>query len=77
MGYAHEYTIMRTTRSIVMLALAMPFMALTAAAEDRPPIGTKTGEMYPDFVLPTLDGEIKRLSDFRGKRILLFHFASW
>ena len=60
-----------------MLALAMPFMALTAAAEDRPPIGTKTGEMYPDFVLPTLDGEIKRLSDFRGKRILLFHFASW
>ena len=39
--------------------------------------GNSAGEMYPDFALPTLDGEVKRLSDFRGKRILLFHFASW
>jgi peroxiredoxin len=52
-------------------------LSVSAVAQDRPAIGTKTGEMYPDFVLPTLDGEAKRLSDFRGKRILLFHFASW
>ncbi len=77
MGYAHEYTIMRTKLSILVLTLAIPFFGLTAAAQDRPPIATKSGEMYPDFVLPTLDGDIKRLSDFRGKRILLFHFASW
>ncbi len=31
----------------------------------------------PDFVLPTLDGETVRLSDFRGKRVVLFMWASW
>ena len=46
-------------------------------AEDRPPIGVKAGEMYPDFLLPTLDGEFHRFSEYRGKKILLFHFASW
>ena len=46
-------------------------------AQDRPPIGVKTGEMYPDFLLPTLDGELHRFSEYRGKKILLFHFASW
>lgn len=58
-------------------ALLMAGVTASALAQDRPPIGTKSGEMYPDFVLPTLGGEVKRLSDFRGKRILLFHFASW
>lgn len=47
------------------------------AVDESPVIGVKRGEMYPDFVLPTLDGELKRLSDYRGKKILLFHFASW
>ena len=49
----------------------------TVSAEDRPPIGVKAGEMYPDFLLPTLDGELHRFSEYRGKKILLFHFASW
>ena len=61
--------------SIAMLAACL--VGASAFAQDLPVIGTKTGEMYPDFVLPTIDGEVKRLSDFRGKRILLFHFASW
>ena len=62
------------TLTLVFLASVV---GTAAFAEDRPTIGTKSGEMYPDFALPTLDGEVKRLSDFRGKRILLFHFASW
>ncbi len=33
--------------------------------------------MYPDFLLPTLDGDLGRLSDYRGKKVLLIHFASW
>ncbi len=36
------------------------------------------GEAHPDFVLPRIDnGEAVRLADFRGKRVLLVHFASW
>jgi hypothetical protein len=40
-------------------------------------IGTKAGQMHPDFILPNIEGGFTRLSDFRGKKILLFHFASW
>jgi hypothetical protein len=31
----------------------------------------------PDFTLPDLQGELHRLSDFRGKKILLVTWASW
>ena len=31
----------------------------------------------PDFTLPDLQGKLHRLSDFRGKKILLVTWASW
>lgn len=31
----------------------------------------------PEFALPDLDGNIHRLSDFRGRKVLLAAFASW
>lgn len=31
----------------------------------------------PDFTLPDRDGRIHSLSDFRGKKVLLFTWASW
>ena len=37
----------------------------------------KVGEVHPDFTLPTVDGDWLRLSDYRGKKVLLIHFASW
>ena len=42
-----------------------------------PDIGMKVGDYFPDFRLPTLDGEIVSLSSFRGRKILLIQFASW
>jgi hypothetical protein len=36
------------------------------------------GERHPDFTLPNItDGKPMSLSDFRGKKVLLIHFASW
>ncbi|MCA9912939.1 MAG: peroxiredoxin, partial [Anaerolineae bacterium] len=32
------------------------------------------GEKAPDFELPNQDGEMVKLSDFRGKRVLLFAY---
>lgn len=46
-------------------------------ASDAPPVGTGVGQMYPDFRLPKLDGSFGRLSDYRGNKVLLIHFASW
>ncbi|MFQ3660745.1 MAG: redoxin domain-containing protein, partial [Anaerolineae bacterium] len=34
----------------------------------------QVGEMAPDFELPNQDGKMVRLSDFRGKRVVLFAY---
>jgi hypothetical protein len=31
----------------------------------------------PDFTLPDLDGKMHSLSDYRGKKVLLYCWASW
>lgn len=41
------------------------------------PVGTKVGELAPNFTGTTLDGETIRLSDLRGKTVLINVFASW
>ena len=37
----------------------------------------QVGEKAPDFTLPSLSGEEVRLSDYRGKKLVLFMWASW
>ena len=37
----------------------------------------KVGDFAPDFALRALDGEEVKLSDYRGKRLVLFMWASW
>lgn len=34
---------------------------------------------HPDFILPSVDDpkDLIQLSKFRGKKVLLLHFASW
>lgn len=47
-----------------------------AAAHDS--YSLKVGEVHPNFVLPNIeDGSAVALSQFRGKKVLLIHFASW
>ena len=58
-------------------AVAATSASAVLAAPAQRTIGTKEGQMYPDFLLPNLDGRLGRLSDHRGKKVLLIHFASW
>lgn len=37
----------------------------------------KAGDLAPDFTVPTLDGQPIKLSDFRGKFVLLDFWATW
>jgi thiol-disulfide isomerase/thioredoxin len=41
------------------------------------PIGITKGEMAPDFIGTTLNGETIKLSDLRGKTVVINVFASW
>ena len=50
------------------------------AADESTPIAWSAvvGQPYPDFVLPRIDGNLPlKLSDYRGRKLLLVHFASW
>lgn len=40
-------------------------------------VGTGLGQVAPDVELPDLDGRLVRLSDYRGRRLLIFMWASW
>ena len=37
----------------------------------------KAGDPAPDFTLKSLDGEPVTLSDYRGRKLILFMWASW
>jgi hypothetical protein len=52
-------------------------LVLLAALQDKPELGDAKGKMLPDFLLPNIEGGFGRLSDFRGKKVLLLQFASW
>jgi len=41
------------------------------------PVGTKVGELAPNFTGTTLDGETIHLSNLPGKTVLINVFASW
>ncbi|CAM3792291.1 peroxiredoxin family protein [Marinicrinis lubricantis] len=40
-------------------------------------VGTQVGNMAPDFQLVSLDGEEVKLTDYRGKKVLLNFWATW
>ncbi len=59
-------------------AMALLFFVMSGDSFGvEPELGVKPGLMHPDFVLPSVDGKWTRLSDFRGRKVVLLHFASW
>ena len=65
--------------------LAVSLAALTiacSATQPMPPVEgpfqLKTGQPFPDLVLPALaDGQPSSLRQYRGQKVLLHVFASW
>lgn len=44
---------------------------------DRGAVSASGPVVAPDFRLPDLDGKLHSLSDYRGKKVLLYCWASW
>lgn len=57
------------------LKAALPMAALIVLGAGSVPY--RVGDRVEDFSLPTLDGKSARLSDYRGKVVLLAFFATW
>ncbi len=66
-----------TWANVVSLCACLTLMPVPSRADQEPAIGTAVGEAYPDFVFPSLEGKDVRLSDYRGRKVLLINFASW
>ena len=62
-----------------ILSVVLVFFSLVAFSqiEDSRGYIVKVGDMAPDFVVQYLDGKTKKLSELRGKVIMLQFTASW
>ena len=62
----------------IALFLVMPVVLAAATPSLAAPYEPKVGHRHPDFTLADIaTGKPVSLSDLRGKKVLLIHFASW
>ncbi|MHC4512048.1 MAG: peroxiredoxin family protein [Planctomycetota bacterium] len=65
---------MRNLNLLTLTCGCLCSVAASGAAAYSP----RVGELHPDFTLPNIvDGAPVSLSQFRGQKVLLVHFASW
>jgi len=60
----------------LLLAAGLVLAATSLPAQG--PLTVKVGEPFPALTLPSLaDGKPLSIASFRGKKVILFEFASW
>lgn len=58
----------------VTLIAALPALAQTPAASSAPEATLKVGDKAPEFALQGSDGKVHRLSDYKGRTVVLAWF---
>lgn len=66
---------------IAVSAITVSFTLIEGKIESTPPqqstIGTQIGQFIPDLTLKDVDGRESKISDLRGKIVLVDFWASW
>jgi hypothetical protein len=66
------------SKLLLLAGLLLPILFASAVQGQVTRYAPKVGQPHPDFILPSIeDREAIQLSSFRGKKVLLMHFASW
>jgi len=63
-------------KTILKFVLLLASILVIASCEKKKVEPAKTGEVVPDFSLTDLDGNIRKLSDYKGKVVVLFLFGN-
>lgn len=75
------HSIVRFTALAMLLAYALPPQYGPVEGRELPPTDLeriRPGQSAPNFVLPAADGSVTRLSDFRGRNlVLVFYRGHW
>ncbi len=58
----------------LLVCLGAGFCAAALAQMTPPKTSLKVGDMAPDFTLPSINGQKIKLSDFRGKKVVVLAF---
>jgi hypothetical protein len=67
-----------TTAPAIFFAFAVITLLANESRAQTASYAPKVGQPHVDFILPSIDdGSPIQLSDYRGKKVLLMHFASW
>lgn len=64
-------------KKIAFLIAAVTFSFIAAAQTDSRGYAVKVGDKAPDFTINYLDGKIQKMSDLKGKVVMLQFTASW
>jgi cytochrome c-type biogenesis protein len=68
----------KIARRTVSVAFAIAIAVVVASAPGcKSSSGPRAGDLAPDFVLPKLDGSVQKLSNYRGKPVLVNLWATW
>lgn len=65
---------MKTIKLFVIVLIGIAFVITASCAKSG---AVEIGKTAPDFVLKDMDGKEVRLSDYKGKVVVLNFFASW
>jgi len=70
--FNHKPRNLRSVESVSTMMLNTILAAVSLLSQ-----GVEIGKPVPDVSLTDMDGKTVRLSQFRGKKLILFNWASW